>query len=108
MYCCFLNDGSREYINVGSADQDVQFRRVIEEKLGHDMATCFDELLIKHCEKIEENSYAYFEKKVTLIQNRIDMLISHFDEYLNLPDQAKNVLRVVKTEMNDMLENFDL
>lgn len=100
MYCCFLNDGSREYINVGSADQDVQFRRVIEEKLGHDMATCFDEVAYNHVERVID----YIEKQLPLIKNRIDMLIYHFDDYAKLPDKAKDVLQVVKKEMDEMVK----
>lgn len=105
MYC-YLNDGSHELI--GGTEQDVQFRRVIEEKLGRDMVMCFDDVLDNYRDRMEEISRSYLEQKVSCLQNRIDMLLGHFDDYMKLPDKMKEILKAVKKEMDEMVDNYEI
>lgn len=93
---------------VTDENREDQLRRVIDEHLGRDMETCFNDVLEDKRDSLENEAIAYIEKKSTLVLSRVDSLIYHLDDYVKKPDVLKRQLEALKQEIKLHADNFEL
>ena len=101
-----LIDGTQTLINDADDTMDVELTRLIAEKLGRDTELFCKDVLENVRDKVEADALDYMESRMTFMQSRIDAILSHWKDYLKLPDALEAQLQSLRGELREITDNY--
>ena len=96
-----LNDGTHELTT--DADREDKLRRMIDEKLGRDAETWFNDVLEAAKETAVDEALGETDKGLTLLSSQIDSILYHLDDYVKNQASLRTQLKNLKSRIEEYM-----
>lgn len=96
-----LNDGTHELTT--DADREDKLRRVIDEKLGRDAETWFNDVLETAKEAAVDEALGETDTGLTLLSSQIDSILYHLDDYVKNQASLRTQLKNLKSRIEEYI-----
>lgn len=100
-----LNDGTYEMTT--DADREDKLRRTIDERLGRDAETWFDQVLEDRDSAAREEACDEVGKEYATLKDLLDNILYRFDDYLKMPDIFRRDLKRLQTDLDGYATKYE-
>jgi hypothetical protein len=101
-----LRDGGFEFMD--DHNRVGRLRELLREKLGEEIAECFDDVVADMTSDHEEAALEYIQKKLLHPLNIMNSMLADKDFSQTIPDAVKSKLRTIKKELKELDNGSEL